>query len=176
MTARTVKSAALVAVADKPADPPDAVITSLKGRRNRRAALDYDVLTLLPVLALLREAIDRRIDLTIRYADLHGLAGLSNFESGRVYLDHDLTDAELRWTLMHELLHHPQGPNAERYRDLEESRIEGAVATSMLDAAASLALQVHAERTDQDVADVDTNRARSRLIAAIERHLAGGAR
>jgi hypothetical protein len=157
----------------RPVAPPAPVVVSLKGRRSRRPAPDHDVLALLPVLALLHEAIDRRIDLHISFTDLDGLGGLSQFSTGLLYVERDQPDEQIRWALVHELLHHLHGDPGGCSHDLEERRIEGAVGATMLDVAASLALQVHAERTEQDVADVDTNRARSRLIAAVERHLAG---
>jgi len=112
MTA-AVKSAPLIAVADKPAAPS-----------RRRKTAKPNPLLLLPIVLMLRELLERNGEITIRLADLDelGFLGLTDFVDRTIDLSHTLDEAEFRWTLVHELLHHLYGPSASGAR---ESRTTG---------------------------------------------------
>src|SRR4051812_24385271 len=127
-------------------------------------------LLLLPVVLMLRELLERTGEITIKQTDLTDLRfwGLTEFATRTVHLADDLDDDHFRWTVIHEILHNLYGPAGTRCSDVEEARIEASTAAVLLDAAATLALQVRAERIGEDVAKVDTPRARRRLVSGIE--------
>lgn len=84
--------------------------------------------------AQLYAALRQRGQVTIRLADLGPNAGITDFHSGQVAVDHRLDFAAFRGTIAHELTHLRRGPVPEHLADAEEVAVRHETADVLLPA------------------------------------------
>ncbi|MFC5993516.1 ImmA/IrrE family metallo-endopeptidase [Pseudonocardia hispaniensis] len=89
----------------------------------------------------LYDVLTRRGGLSIRMADLDGALGFTEFRSQTVYLATGMTVAELRSTLVHELVHLLRGPVPRRLVGTEEVAVQHQTARILVPDGAELAEQ-----------------------------------
>jgi hypothetical protein len=108
----------------------------------RPAASKRNPFVLVPIVLLLHELLEQNDEVPLRLSDLSDtelgeLYGLSEFATRTVDVEQTLDDAQFRWTIVHEFLHHLYGPAGCRQAGVDEARFEASTAVMMLDAAGS---------------------------------------
>ncbi|MDN5918555.1 MAG: ImmA/IrrE family metallo-endopeptidase [Pseudonocardia sp.] len=95
--------------------------------------------------------LDQHGEITIRHADLdQGLMGLTTYRDNTVDLASDLTAAEWRSTLAHELVHLTRGPVPRALAAVEEVAVQRVTAELLIPPAAALA-QLDRSWSDQEI-------------------------
>lgn len=99
---------------------------------------------------LFHAALHRTGQITIRLAYLPAEdAGRCNYADGTIYVSADLGPAEMRSTVVHELVHLSRGPVHGRHSHIEEVIVEQAAAEALIPQAAELATIEHRWTNDE---------------------------